>query len=89
MVVSPKKNVSARAYLRALQNQHVVPNNWNWSVRKWWALKATRTFLTQKEAISYAKGIAKNKKSELFVHWRDWKIRKRNSYWNDPFPPRW
>jgi len=80
MVVSPKKNASAKVYLKALQNQHVIPSDGSWSVKKWWALKATKTFSTQKEAITYAKQVAKNKHSELFIHWKDWKIRERNSY---------
>ena len=31
---------------------------------------------------------AKKSKSELFVHGRDGRIRERNSYGNDPYPPK-
>ena len=40
------------------------------------------------ETINHAKEICKNQKSELFIHGEDGKIRERNSYGNDPFPPK-
>ncbi|HEO6598511.1 TPA: DUF2188 domain-containing protein [Streptococcus agalactiae] len=50
-----------------------------------------RTFLhtsTQAEAIKVATEIAKNQSSELFIHRPNGQIRERNSYGNDPFPPK-
>ena len=43
---------------------------------------------TQKDAISYARNIAINNSSEVVIHGRDGKIRDKNSYGNDPFPPK-
>jgi len=43
---------------------------------------------TQGEAIEVGRQIAQNNQSELFIHDRDNKIRDRDSYGNDPFPPR-
>ncbi|MDG6135643.1 DUF2188 domain-containing protein [Lactococcus petauri] len=40
------------------------------------------------EAINKATQIAKNKNSEMFIHGRNGQIRERNSYGNDPFPPK-
>lgn len=71
-------------------NQHITQSSeWAWWVR--WAgnNKFTKKFNTQEEAISHWRQIAMNQWSELLIHWRDWKIRERNSYWNDPFPPKW
>lgn len=70
------------------KNQHVVPSGDKWGVQGEGNSRLTSTFDTQKEAIEVAREIARNQHSELFVHGRDGKIRERNSYGNDPFPPR-
>lgn len=70
------------------KNQHVTPNGVRWQVKGEGNTKATATFDTQREAIERAKEIAINQNSELFIHGRNGQIRERNSYGNDPFPPR-
>lgn len=70
------------------KNQHVVPNNGNWAVKGEGNSKATSIHSTQREAIEQARNIAQNQKSELFIHGENGKIRERNSYGNDPFPPK-
>lgn len=70
------------------KGQHVVPNGGKWSVRKAGSSRASGTYQTQKEAITKATSIAKNQKTELYVHGKDGRIRERNSYGNDPFPPK-
>lgn len=71
-----------------MANQHVVPHE-NWRAVRWeWKSKVTKVFDTQKKATKEARKIAKNNKSELLIHWKNWKIRERDSYWNDPYPPR-
>ncbi len=70
------------------KNQHVVPSGDKWGVRGEGNSRLTSTFDTQKEAIQVAREIARNQHSELFIHGSDDKIRERNSYGNDPFPPR-
>jgi len=70
------------------RGQHVVPSNGGWSVRRAGAIKATRTFSTQIDAIQAATAIARNQRSEVYVHGVDGRIRERNSYGNDPHPPR-
>jgi predicted site-specific integrase-resolvase len=69
------------------KNQHVVPKNGKWSVKGAGNSKSTKDFNTQKEAIDYAREIAKNQKSELFIHRKDGTIRDRDSHGNDPYPP--
>lgn len=70
-------------------NQHITKNSdGNWWVRWAWSSKYTKMFKTQQQAIQYWTVIAKNQWSELFIHWKDGKIRERNTYWKDPFPPR-
>ena len=68
--------------------QHVVPSGNKWSVRRSGATKASNTYSTQAEAIAKAVEIARNQRTELYIHGRDGRIRERNSYGNDPHPPR-
>ncbi len=71
----------------ARNNQHVLPRDDGWSVRKSGSSRDTQVFDTQKKAIKHATQIAKNQGSEVFIHNRDGMIRERNSYGNDPHPP--
>jgi hypothetical protein len=70
------------------KNQHVVPNNGEWGVKGAGNEKMTRTFETQREAISYAKQVAQNQGSEMFIHNQQGQIRERNTYGKDNFPPK-
>ncbi|MDT2737933.1 DUF2188 domain-containing protein [Enterococcus pseudoavium] len=71
------------------KNQHVTPNgNGGWQVKAAGGSKATAHFDTQAEAIARATQISKNQGSELFIHGKNGQIRERNSYGNDPFPPK-
>lgn len=70
------------------KNQHVTPNKGGgWNIQGEGNKRATKTVDTQKEAIEIARNIAKNQKTELIIHGRDGKIRDRDSYGNDPYPP--
>ena len=71
------------------KNQHVTHRpDGMWQVIGAGNKKATAVTPTQKEAIDIATRIARNKKSELVVHGINGKIREKNSYGNDPYPPR-
>ena len=70
------------------KNQHVVPHPEGWAVKSEGAVKATKVVSTQKEAIEVARQIAQNQQSELFIHNQEGQIRERNSYGNDPHPPK-
>jgi hypothetical protein len=69
-------------------NQHVVPHENGWAIKGAGNSRATVVTNTQREAISLATDIAKNQSSEMFIHGKDGQIRERNSYGNDPCPPR-
>ena len=72
-----------------MANQHVVPNpNGGWDVKGAGNSRATRHTDTQREAINIAKNIARNQNSEAIIHGRDGRIRDKDSYGNDPIPPR-
>ena len=71
------------------KSQHVTPHSkGGWQVKGAGNAKATARTTTQAEAISIAKSIAVNKKSELVIHGADGRIREKNSYGNDPFTPK-
>jgi hypothetical protein len=70
------------------KNQHVVPNNGAWGVRGEGNSRLTSRHETQADAIAAAREIAQNNQSEMFIHGVNGQIRERNSYGNDPCPPR-
>lgn len=71
------------------KSQHVVPHpDGGWSVKRGGSERATRRFKTQKEAISYGRKISKRQGAEFYIHRRDGMIREKNSYGNDPRPPK-
>lgn len=70
------------------RNQHVVPTDEGWAVRSAGSDRATRVFETQREAIEAGRRIATNQRSELLIHGRDGRIREKNTYGRDPYPPR-
>ncbi|MCB0521900.1 MAG: DUF2188 domain-containing protein [Saprospiraceae bacterium] len=70
------------------KNQHVVPHPEGWAVKGAGNSKATKILPTQADAINVAKGIAKNQESELIIHRPNGQIREKNSYGNDPYPPK-
>jgi len=70
------------------KNQHVVPRAERWAVRGEGNRRATSVHSTQAKAAEAARDIAKNQQSEMLIHGRNGRIRKRNSYGHDPYPPR-
>lgn len=70
------------------KNQHVVKTPDGWGIRGENNTRITKNFDTQKDAIEKAREIAINQQSELFIHGENGKIRDRNSYGNDPYPPK-
>jgi len=71
------------------KTQHVVKNpDGGWAVKKGGSTKATKVYETQAEAISRGRQIAQNQKAEFYVHGRDGRIQQKNSYGNNPLPPK-
>ena len=67
---------------------HVRPHGDDWQVKVAGNSKASKVCNTQKECIDYAREQAKKQGAELSIHGRDGKIRAKESYGNDPFPPK-
>ncbi len=70
------------------KNQYVTPKNGAWQVIGAGNTKATAVYPTQAKAIDRARDIAKNQKSEVVIHGRNGQIRDKDSYGNDPCPPK-
>jgi hypothetical protein len=69
------------------KNQHVVPLGHGWAVKKEGSDRHTIITATKKEAVTVARDIARNQRSELVIHGRDGRIQDKDSYGNDPNPP--
>lgn len=69
------------------KNQHVVPHGDDWAVRGAGNEKVTSIHPTQADAERAAREIAINQRSEVVIHRPDGRIRDKNSYGNDPYPP--
>jgi hypothetical protein len=72
----------------AKKSNHVVPSTSGWSVKKSGADRASKIFDTKDKAVEYGRELSKNEKTELFIHKSNGMIQDRNSYGNDPNPPK-
>jgi hypothetical protein len=72
----------------AKKNQWVTIHPKGWAIKGEGNKRATKVTKTQKEAIDIAEKIAINQKSELYIQNREGKIRSKDSYGNDPCPPK-
>ena len=70
------------------KNYHVTPYDDKWKVIAAGGKRASSVHDTQADAITAGKELAQNSQSELVIHRRDGRIRDKDSYGNDPFPPR-
>lgn len=70
------------------KNQHVVPHGDGWAVRGEGNSRVSSVHSTQAAAVAAGRDAAINQRSELFVHSANGQIRARNSYGNDPYPPK-
>lgn len=74
----------------AKNSYHVIAkSDGKWSVKKTGAARASRNFSTKSEAIRVAANTLKRSGGgELIVHGKDGTVRSRDSYGNDPIPPK-
>ena len=70
------------------KNQHVVPHASGWAVRGAGNERTTSVHGTQREAISAAREAAIRQGSEMLIHGGNGRIRERNTYGKDPYPPK-
>ena len=71
------------------KNVHVVPHSTKgWATRSAGSSRVGGTYSTQGEAIGAARSQAIRERSEVVIHRPNGQIRDKDSYGNDPFPPR-
>lgn len=70
------------------KNQWVSPRGDKWGVHGEGNTKDTKLFDTQREAANFARDIAINQRSEVIIQGQDGRIRSKDSYGNDPCPPK-
>lgn len=70
------------------QALHVVRTDGGWAVKREGNSYPIFESSKQQQSIEAAVSQAKLERTEVIIHGRDNKIRARESYGNDPFPPR-
>lgn len=71
------------------KNQHVIRRDDHlWAVRDAGNSRDTSLHPTQEAARLAARKIAQNQKSDVLIHDINGRIRQKNSYGRDPFPPK-
>lgn len=70
------------------ESPHVVPYKDDWAVRGENNSRVTSVHDTQSDAIDAARDIAERNRREVVIHRPDGTIRDKDSYGNDPNPPK-
>ena len=67
---------------------HTVPHGDGWANRREGSDRVSKTFPTKSEAQQSGRDTARREQTEHIVHRQDGTIGERNSYGNDPHPPK-
>ncbi len=67
---------------------HVTPRDGRWAVEREGSQRASSLHDTQADAEAAGRATARREEVEFYLHGRDGQIRERDSYGNDPYPPR-
>ncbi len=67
---------------------HTVPHGDGWANRREGSKRVSKTFDRKAEAQGAGRLTAKRDKTEHIIHKKDGSIGERNSYGNDPHPPK-
>lgn len=69
-------------------NVHTVRHEDGWANRREGSERVSSVHPTQEQAIERGREIAERGGVEHLIHRRNGQIRERNSYGNDPYPPK-
>lgn len=67
---------------------HTVPHEGGWANRREGTKRVSQTFDRKADAQAAGRQTAKRECVEHFIHNKDGRIGSRNSYGNDPYPPK-
>ena len=70
------------------KNIHIVPSGNKWAVKPERSSRPISTHLTQRTAEEAGRRAAQKNESELVIHRPNGQIRDKDSYGNDPNPPK-
>lgn len=70
------------------RNVHTVKTDKGWGNKRAGGTRVDRHYETKSEAQSAGRDTAKKSGVEHLIHNKDGKIGSRNSYGNDPYPPK-
>ncbi len=70
------------------KNVHVVQRDSGWGTLREGAQRATQVYDTQAQAVQAGRQMAGKEQGELLIHGEDGRIRARDSFGNDPYPPK-
>jgi hypothetical protein len=73
----------------AQKTHHVVPDpDGGWRVIKGGATRDSKHFETKTAAVSWGREVSKTLGSEFVIHKKDGTIQRKDSYCNNPLPPK-
>jgi Uncharacterized protein conserved in bacteria (DUF2188) len=78
--------MSRNAIKMRKRNQHVIPLGNGWAVKEEGKTRFSLISQTQKDAIHFARQIAKSNRAELVIHRKDGRIRLKDNYVNGSTP---
>lgn len=67
---------------------HVTPRGDKWAVLREGGERASSLHDTQRSAEQAGRQLARNDRTEFLLHGQNGRIRERDSYGNDPHPPK-
>lgn len=67
---------------------HTVPHGDGWANRREGSDKVSKTFDTKRQAQAAGRDTAQREQTEHVIHKQDGTIGEKNSYGNDPHPPK-
>jgi hypothetical protein len=77
--VEVMRRITGGSDLRSIQ-QVVERRRGDWAVRRVGSERATKVFPSQKEAVVFARGIAKKQGDTLYIHGRDGSVQRKASF---------
>jgi len=70
------------------KNVHIVPHDRGWAVRIEGNDRASSVHPTQHDATEQGRDRARRDGVEILIHGENGRIRERDSYGHDPYPPK-
>lgn len=66
----------------------IAPNGTGWKVTQHGLILPLATYPTKAQAEAHGRQVARQQRAEFIIKGLDGRIQARDSYGNDPFPPR-